>query len=83
MQKIVDAVYAEIKTQFNPEAIGAVGYCFGAKFVVRLMDGRIGAGYVAHPSFVTLEEVAAIKAPLCISAARKSHPLLEYIICEG
>jgi dienelactone hydrolase len=36
--------------------IGAVGYCFGAKYVVRFMPkGKgIDAGFVAHPSYVSL-----------------------------
>jgi len=51
--------------------IGAVGYCFGAKYVARFMaTGKgIDVGYVAHPSFVEEEELAAIKGPLSISAA--------------
>ncbi|KAH0613838.1 uncharacterized protein H6S33_005724 [Morchella sextelata] len=70
VQPIVDKVLAEMKKQFNPKKIGAVGYCFGAKYVTRLLDGRIDAGYNAHPSFVTIEEVAAIKKPLSIAAAQ-------------
>ena len=34
-----------------------------------LKDGRLNAGYVAHPSFVTSEEVSAITNPLTIAAA--------------
>jgi dienelactone hydrolase len=30
--------------------IGAVGYCFGAKYVCRFLDGRgVDVGYCAHP----------------------------------
>lgn len=51
--------------------IGSIGYCFGGKFVIQELaqDGLLDAGAVAHPSFVTIEEVAAIKKPLLISAA--------------
>jgi len=51
--------------------IGAVGYCFGAKYVVRfLAKGKgIDVGFVAHPSFVDEEELAAITGPLSIAAA--------------
>jgi len=51
--------------------IGAVGYCFGAKYVVRFMPkGKgIDVGYSAHPSFVEEEELAAISGPFSISAA--------------
>jgi len=51
--------------------IGAVGYCFGAKYVIRFMaKGKgIDVGYLAHPSFVEEEELAAIQGPVSISAA--------------
>jgi len=53
--------------------IGAVGYCFGAKYVCRFMGGVAGkgidVGYVAHPSFVEEEELEAISGPLSIAAA--------------
>lgn len=51
--------------------IGAVGYCFGAKYVVRFMPkGKgIDVGYIAHPSFVEEDELAAISGPLSIAAA--------------
>lgn len=50
--------------------IGALGYCFGAKYVCRFMAGKgIDVGYVAHPSFVEEDELRAIKGPLSIAAA--------------
>ncbi|KAI9836852.1 MAG: hypothetical protein M1819_001017 [Sarea resinae] len=58
--------------------LGAVGYCFGAKYVVRALAPQPGGGdqqkkiqaaYVAHPSFVDAEELARIAAPLSIAAA--------------
>ncbi|KHJ31424.1 putative dienelactone hydrolase [Erysiphe necator] len=51
--------------------IGGVGYCFGGKYVTRLLASGKGldVGYVAHPSFVTEEELANIKGPYSISAA--------------
>ncbi|KAL7267453.1 hypothetical protein RUND412_009964 [Rhizina undulata] len=68
-QPVVDKVLAAIKSEIKPKKIGAVGYCYGGKYVIRLLNGDIDAGYTAHPSFATIEEVAAIKAPLAISAA--------------
>ncbi|PBP18573.1 alpha/beta-hydrolase [Diplocarpon rosae] len=55
--------------------IGAVGYCFGAKYVVRyLPTGKgINVGFVAHPSFVEEDELAAIRGPLSIAAAEVDH----------
>ncbi|POS83918.1 hypothetical protein EPUL_003877 [Erysiphe pulchra] len=51
--------------------IGGVGYCFGAKYVTRYLAPEKGldVGYVAHPSYITEEELANIKGPFSISAA--------------
>lgn len=49
--------------------IGAVGYCFGAKYVVRNYKAGIQVGFLAHPSFVTEEEFAAVTGPISIAAA--------------
>ncbi|KAL6907381.1 dienelactone hydrolase [Trichoderma evansii] len=50
--------------------IGAVGYCFGAKYVVRHYKSGIEAGFVAHPTNVEEDELAAITGPLSIAAAQ-------------
>jgi dienelactone hydrolase len=58
------------------QKIGALGYCFGAKYVVRRLHpdkGDIDVGYLAHPSFVTADELKSIKGPLAISAAEDDH----------
>lgn len=39
------------------------------QYVVRHYKSGIKVGYLAHPSFVTEEELAAIQGPLAISAA--------------
>lgn len=49
--------------------LGAMGYCFGAKYVARHYKDGIDVGYMAHPSFVTEEELSSITGPLSISAA--------------
>ncbi|KAJ5605898.1 hypothetical protein N7510_008679 [Penicillium lagena] len=52
------------------ERVGAIGYCFGAKYAVRsLQPGLFDVAYVAHPSFVEADELKAIKGPLSIAAA--------------
>ncbi|KAK9481319.1 dienelactone hydrolase, partial [Lipomyces japonicus] len=69
-EPIVDKVYNHIKEDFAPTSIGAIGYCFGAKYTVRLLGaGKIQAGAIAHPSFVDDAEVEQIKLPFHISAA--------------
>jgi len=68
---VVTAVIKELREKYGVKKIGGVGYCFGAKSVVRfLKPGQIDAGYVAHPSFVDAEEVKAIEGPLSIAAAK-------------
>jgi dienelactone hydrolase len=48
--------------------LGAVGYCFGAKYVARHYPD-INVGYFAHPSFVDEEELTGFRGPLSIAAA--------------
>ncbi len=62
----------------NPwrQKIGPVGYCFGAKYVVRHLrpdQAKIDAGYGAHPSHIEKEELQDIKGPLAIAAAADDH----------
>jgi dienelactone hydrolase len=68
---IVEQVIKEMKTNLGVKKIGAVGYCFGAKYVARFMTGGKGidVGYMAHPSFVEADEVKALTGPLSIAAA--------------
>ncbi|CEI39786.1 hypothetical protein FVEN_g2067 [Fusarium venenatum] len=49
--------------------IAAVGYCIGAKHLVRHFKSGIDVGFIAHPSFVESEELASITGPLSIAAA--------------
>lgn len=74
VEPIVLQVLEGIKSELKPQKIVAVGYCFGAKYVIRLLANEVQAGYVAHPSFVSLEELAEIKGPLAIAAAGLSPP---------
>jgi dienelactone hydrolase len=71
---IVEAVIKDMKTNQGVKKIGAVGYCFGAKYVARFMTGGKGVdvGYMAHPSFVEAEEIKAMTGPLSIAAAGQS-----------
>lgn len=52
------------------QKIGAVGYCFGGKYVVRyLRPGQIDVGYTAHPSHIEVDELRSANGPLAIAAA--------------
>ncbi|KIW40993.1 uncharacterized protein PV06_06591 [Exophiala oligosperma] len=73
---IVDSCLVEMRTKYNCKKIGAVGYCFGGKYVVRHLRpdaGKIDVGYTAHPSFVQADELRDLKGPLAISAAETDH----------
>ncbi|KAK5960263.1 protein AIM2 PWA37_002333 [Arxiozyma heterogenica] len=63
----------KLRDEKKPSFVGVIGYCFGAKFAIQQLaeDGLADVGAVAHPSFVTIEEVAAItkEKSLLISAA--------------
>ncbi|KAF2751098.1 alpha/beta-hydrolase [Sporormia fimetaria CBS 119925] len=58
--------------------IGGVGYCFGGKYVPRHMAAgkAINVGFVAHPTFLTLDEIRAIKGPLSIAAGELDNTFL-------
>lgn len=67
---VVEAVIKEMRGPLGCKRIGAVGYCFGGKYVVRfLKQGKLDAGYVAHPSLIEADELKAIEGPLSIAAA--------------
>jgi len=67
---IVEAALKEMKEKYGCKKIGAVGYCFGAKYVARfLKKGKIDVGYSAHPSFVEEDELLGIEGPFSIAAA--------------
>ncbi|KAK3948705.1 dienelactone hydrolase [Pseudoneurospora amorphoporcata] len=71
---IVQAAIKALKEQYGATKIGALGYCFGAKSLVRHMSTTapftgIDVGFIAHPSFVDEKELAAINGPLSIAAA--------------
>ncbi|KAK9387862.1 dienelactone hydrolase [Lipomyces mesembrius] len=70
-EPIIEKTFEFVKKEFPAiTKYFSVGYCYGAKYVVRLLDeGKLNAGYIAHPSFVTEEELRTIKGPLSIAAA--------------
>jgi len=58
-------------------AIGAAGFCWGAKVVVELAKGEVlKAGVLLHPSLLTVDDIKVVKAPLAILGAEidKSSP---------
>ncbi|KAF2858266.1 alpha/beta-hydrolase [Piedraia hortae CBS 480.64] len=68
---IVEQVIKEMRDNMGVKKIGAVGHCFGAKYVARFMaKGKgVDVGAMAHPSFVDVDEIKAVTGPLTIAAA--------------
>jgi dienelactone hydrolase len=58
IEKVVQYIYSTYGNKVN---IGGVGYCFGGRYIIRLMgSGVIDVGVVNHPSFFTMEEVGKL-----------------------
>jgi len=75
---VVEGALKALRNNGQFEWVGAVGYCFGAKYLVRWLkrsDQKIDAGFVAHPSFVEAEELRSITGPLSIAAAERDYIL--------
>lgn len=72
---VVEKAMKAIKDLNKDKKICVIGYCFGAKFAVQQMaeGGLADVGAVAHPSFVAIEEIEAIKKPLLISCAETDN----------
>ncbi|KAI1499917.1 dienelactone hydrolase [Biscogniauxia marginata] len=66
---IVEEAIRYLKEEKGVKKLGAVGYCFGAKYVARHYKNGIQVGFIAHPSFVDEDELRGFKAPLSIAAA--------------
>jgi dienelactone hydrolase len=55
-------------------AVGAAGFCWGAKVVVELAKAEfIQAAVLLHPSFVTLDDIKGVKAPIAVLGAENDH----------
>eukprot|EP00252_Welwitschia_mirabilis_P013201 TRINITY_DN29123_c0_g1_i1.p1 TRINITY_DN29123_c0_g1~~TRINITY_DN29123_c0_g1_i1.p1 ORF type:complete len:245 (-),score=60.11 TRINITY_DN29123_c0_g1_i1:490-1224(-) len=62
-------VIEEIKKK-GITVIGAGGFCWGAKVVVGLLNGEeLKAGVLLHPSFVTVDDIKEVNAPIAILGA--------------
>lgn len=74
VQPVVKMVKSSLFDELGVKRLGAVGYCFGAKYVVEGLaeGGRMDAGFIAHPSAIERGELRAVKKPLSIAAAGKN-----------
>ncbi|KAG2140176.1 Alpha/Beta hydrolase protein [Suillus clintonianus] len=65
----VKAKYGNEETKYC-----AVGYCFGAPFVMDLCsDGSVVAGALAHPTFIYESHFEKLDGPLLLSCAEEDH----------
>jgi dienelactone hydrolase len=76
VEPVTKALIKHIREETGAKRVGGIGYCFGAKYVIRHLseNGGLDVGYVAHPSFVEESELEATKGPLSIAAACKFLP---------
>ncbi|XP_050236104.1 endo-1,3;1,4-beta-D-glucanase-like [Mercurialis annua] len=66
-------VIAALKSK-GISAIGAAGFCWGAKVVVELSKSdHIQAAVILHPSFVTVDDIRESKAPIAVLGAENDH----------
>ncbi|XP_072959379.1 endo-1,3;1,4-beta-D-glucanase-like [Typha angustifolia] len=55
-------------------AVGAAGFCWGAKVVVELAKAaEIQAAVLLHPSFVTVDDFKEVKCPIAVLGAESDH----------
>jgi dienelactone hydrolase len=73
VEPICEAALNAMKTDYGVKKLGGAGYCLGGKYVCRFMakDKGLDAGYIAHPSATSGDEVKGVAGPLTIAAAGK------------
>ncbi|KAJ4831168.1 hypothetical protein Tsubulata_025740 [Turnera subulata] len=55
-------------------AIGAAGFCVGAKVAIELANSSyVQAAVLLHPSFVTLDHIKEVRAPIAVLGAEDDH----------
>lgn len=71
---IVESTIKTMRSELGVKKIGAVGYCYGGKYVARfLAPGKgLDAGFTAHPSNVQVGEWEAVSGPVSIAYGGKS-----------
>jgi dienelactone hydrolase len=70
---VIDTTIKYIRSDLGVKKVGAVGYCFGGRYVARfLAKGKgIDVGFVAHPSLTEVSEFEAISGPFSMALAGK------------
>ena len=70
VEPIIEKTIAYMRDDLGIQTIGAVGYCFGGRYVARfLAEGKgVDLGFTAHPSVLSNAEIAQIVNPISIAA---------------
>ncbi|MCJ1233203.1 hypothetical protein MMC14_001158 [Varicellaria rhodocarpa] len=70
-EPVVTAAIKYLREELKVQRVGAVGYCFGGKYVVRGLGegGGVDVGILCHPSFVEEGELEGVKGPVGVAAA--------------
>ncbi|KAF2405626.1 alpha/beta-hydrolase [Trichodelitschia bisporula] len=73
----VDAFIAALKEMPGVKKIGALGFCWGAKYVLReVRHGTVDAGVACHPSLVSVPgDFEGIQKPLSVACGTKDSML--------
>ncbi|XP_010905246.1 endo-1,3;1,4-beta-D-glucanase [Elaeis guineensis] len=67
------SVIAALKSK-GISAVGAAGFCWGAKVAVELAKAdEIQAAVLLHPSFVSVDDIKEVKCPIAILGAESDH----------
>lgn len=71
-EPIIRTVIEETYRLAQWKTIVGVGYCFGAKYVLKyLKRGLLSAGYIAHPTLLDVQDILGVERPLSVAAAGK------------
>jgi dienelactone hydrolase len=72
---IVESTIKGMRSELGVKKIGAVGYCFGGKYVARFLAAGKGvdAGFTAHPSNLETAELQAIAGPISFAYAETDN----------
>lgn len=73
VEPIIEKTIEYLRGDLGVQAIGAVGYCFGGRYVARfLAEGKgVDFGFAAHPSILSNAEIAQIVNPISLATGGK------------
>lgn len=71
VDSIITNTISYLRNTAGVKRIGAVGYCFGGRYVARFLAAGKGvdAGFFAHPSLLTIDEAKNVSKPISVAGA--------------